>query len=137
MFLVSIIWHFSLGPYWPKFWLRPWIQCKLNPLLWRFWYYSFRDLYFWHFNFVIIECFVKFMSIVPFYDINLDAMSLFSDSSFSFLTTLNYIIINQYNLYRFEWQKYNVFLVLKNIELNYTNIMLHHWYKFYKINSCI
>jgi hypothetical protein len=45
------------------------------------------------FNFIIL-----FVGILPFYAINLDAVSLFADSSFLFLAMLNLYLIMMYSI---------------------------------------
>lgn len=50
--------------------------------------------YFRYFNFIIFVDFVLFFDILQFYAMNMNDVSLFSNSSFLILSILNYIILD-------------------------------------------
>jgi hypothetical protein len=83
-------------------------QLQIQSMIWTSTLQIRRHGYFGDFNFIIL--FV--VGILPLYAINLDAVSLFADSSFMFLANVEYVIVFDV-IYQFEWMNIILFLSKK------------------------
>ena len=79
--------------------------------------------YFGDFNIVILVIFVG-IGTLPFYAINMDVVSLFTNSFFSFFGNLNLYCIDV--LYEFEWM--NIFIFVKKIKKISNSFILFYFF---------
>jgi hypothetical protein len=102
-YLISCILRCSFDSYWKI----GFSQLQIQSMIWASTLQIRSHRYSGHFNFIIL--FV--VGILPLYAINSDAVSMFADSSFTFLVILNMWLYDVF--YQFEWMNIVLFLSKK------------------------